>query len=282
MYAEKTGRSNFEESTEEKKPLTPEQVAEQKALLKAKLAARRAERNEVEKVQTVDREKARRTMGKEMTATREKMEADKRAREYKALRKEKEDAKRERERLRAELAKDKAERKSRGGKLAGRLSADGYNPAGLSASMAKDFDAQDRAAAAAAADAPADAKPTAPAAPLGAPREEVVDRAIASINQYRVGGDGGKCLKILLAYTTNLAKDPDDERFRHIKLDNNAFKSKVAPLRGGVSLLKAVGFVKNDDAGVLEIAREAVDVAFVEATKMKLSAAYQSYTKANA
>lgn len=285
MYAEKTGRSNFEESSEEKKPLTPEQVAEQKALLKARLAARRAERGEAEKAQTVDREKARRTMGKEMNAMREKMEQEKRQREYRAIRKEKEDAKRERERLRAELAKDKAERKSRGGKLAGRLSADGYNPAGLSAAMAKDFDAEDRAAAQQSkAHGEGSAAPRAAAtaaAASGPPREETVDKAIASISNYKVGGDGGKCLKVLLAYTTNLVKDPDDERFRHIKLDNNAFRTKVAPLRGGVSLLKAVGFVKDDDAGLLEIAREAVDVAFVEATKLKLSAAYQQYTKAN-
>lgn len=47
MYAEKTGRSNFEESSEEKKPLTKEEIAEQKERLKQKLAERRAQREEV-------------------------------------------------------------------------------------------------------------------------------------------------------------------------------------------------------------------------------------------
>ena len=36
----------------------------------------------------------------------------------------------ERERLRAEIAKDKAERKARGGKLTGKLGVEGYAPAG--------------------------------------------------------------------------------------------------------------------------------------------------------
>ena len=47
MYAEKTGRANFSESTEEKKALTKEEIAAKKAALQAKIAARRLERNEV-------------------------------------------------------------------------------------------------------------------------------------------------------------------------------------------------------------------------------------------
>jgi len=46
-YAERTGRSNFEESTEEKKALTPEEVAAKLEALKAKIAAKREERGEV-------------------------------------------------------------------------------------------------------------------------------------------------------------------------------------------------------------------------------------------
>jgi len=50
MYAERTGRSNFEESTEEKKPLTPEEIAAKKRELQQKLAARRAERETVRRI----------------------------------------------------------------------------------------------------------------------------------------------------------------------------------------------------------------------------------------
>jgi hypothetical protein len=47
MYAERTGRSNFEESVDEKKPLTKEEIAAKMEALKEKIAARRAERGEV-------------------------------------------------------------------------------------------------------------------------------------------------------------------------------------------------------------------------------------------
>jgi len=47
MYAEKTGRSNFAESTEEKKPLTEEEKAAKLLELKAKIAAKREAAGEV-------------------------------------------------------------------------------------------------------------------------------------------------------------------------------------------------------------------------------------------
>jgi len=49
LYAEKTGRSNFAESTEEKKKLTPEEVAAKLEALKEKIALKRAESGEVVK-----------------------------------------------------------------------------------------------------------------------------------------------------------------------------------------------------------------------------------------
>jgi uncharacterized UBP type Zn finger protein len=46
-YAEKTKRSNFEETGDEKKALSPEEIAAKKAALKEKLLQRRAENEEV-------------------------------------------------------------------------------------------------------------------------------------------------------------------------------------------------------------------------------------------
>ena len=119
------------------------------------------------------------------------------------MKKEKEDAKRERDRLRAELAKDKAERKARGGKLAGRLAAEGYNPAGLSASMAQE-DAKAHAAEAAelAAKAVAAGGGNSSATKNDTSfasveeRAEAVDKCIESLMKYKVGGDGGNALKV--------------------------------------------------------------------------------------
>jgi len=226
-------------------------------------------------------------MGKEMSKTREQMESEKRARDFRAMKKEKEDAKRERDRLRAELAKDKAERKARGGKLAGRLAAEGYNPAGLSASMAQE-DAKAHAAEAAelAAKAVAAGGGNSSATKNDTSfasveeRAEAVDKCIESLMKYKVGGDGGNALKVLNAYTKNLSQKPEEDKFRTIKLDNNAYKSKVATLRGGTRLLQAIGFVKDDDRGVLELSVEDRDLDLITQTHQKVQAAYQQCLKA--
>mmetsp|Transcript_9186 Transcript_9186/g.28164 ORF Transcript_9186/g.28164 Transcript_9186/m.28164 type:complete len:282 (-) Transcript_9186:888-1733(-) len=128
LYATKTGRTNFEECTEEKKALTEEEKAQKVKELKELAARRRAEREGVEKVDEIEAEKKRREQGKEAHQTKEQLEKKARLREIERVRREKLDEKRERERLRAEIAKDKAERRARGGKLAGKLSVDGYAP----------------------------------------------------------------------------------------------------------------------------------------------------------
>jgi len=274
MYAEKTGRSNFEESTEEKKPKTAEEVAAEKERLKQLLAERRQARETGEAVDEIQREKQRRMMGKEMTKTREEMEKEKRMREYAKMKKEKEAARRERERLRAEIARDKAERKAHGGKLNSVLGAGGYNPAGTSARVAKELSSEQ--------DAPGGASSSSSSAVAMDPaaKRQMVDQSIATLSKYTVGGDGGKALKVLLAYTRNIEENPKEEKFRHIKLENNAFKTKVAPLRGGLSYLKAIGFVRNDAAGVMELTEGNIDMELLRESKEKLAAAHQAYLKA--
>ena len=128
LHANKTGHSDFEESTEHVKPLTPEEKAKKIEEIKELLKLKRAEREAAEKVDDVQREKSRRLMGKEMAKTREQMEIEQRKRDAMVRKREKEAAKRERERIRAELEKDKLERKANKGKLSSRLGVDGYNP----------------------------------------------------------------------------------------------------------------------------------------------------------
>jgi hypothetical protein len=130
VYAEKTGRTDFEECTEEIAPLTPEEVAQKKADLMSKIAAKRAGREEDEKKQAIVSEKARREMGQQMVAAKEQLERDERKRVAYLKKKEKMDAISERKRLQDEIAKDKAERRARGGTLQGKLGVEGYAPAG--------------------------------------------------------------------------------------------------------------------------------------------------------
>lgn len=70
LHANKTGHSDFEESTQLMKALTEEEKKAKIEEIKGLLKAKRAQREEAEKEENVDREKQRRFMGKEMAKVR--------------------------------------------------------------------------------------------------------------------------------------------------------------------------------------------------------------------
>lgn len=72
FHAAKTGHSNFSESTDEKKPLTEEEIKEQARLLEEKMKQKRKEREEKERRDELEREKRRIQSGKEIAAMKEK------------------------------------------------------------------------------------------------------------------------------------------------------------------------------------------------------------------
>lgn len=202
LHANKTGHSDFEESTQSVKPLTAEEKAAKIEEIKRLLKEKRAEREEAEKVDHVEREKARRFMGKEMAKTREQMEIEQRKRDAQARKREKLEVKRERERIRAELEKDKMERRANKGKLHSTLGVDGYNPSAIQ------YDDDDT-------NEPAAQRPK-----KSNPEIAKIDEYIKKVSSYRAGGDGGKCLKILKAYVGNAADNPDDDKFKTINTEN--------------------------------------------------------------
>ena len=248
-------------STQAVVPLTAEEKAAKIAEIKELLKAKRAERESAEKVDETDREKQRRFMGKEMAKTKEQMEVEARKREAQLRRKEKEDFKRERARLRAELAKDKAERQAHHGKLTSKLGVDGYHPDGVQYDV----------------DTPNDQE-----AAQHQPKKlkfdvAKIDDYISKVSQYRAGGDGGKCLKVLKAYVGNAADHPDDEKFKTINTENKVFKAKVKPFIGAKQLLMAVGFQQPEGSTGTLVLSEHADHQLLVDTKAKLEAAIVTY-----
>ncbi|CAM9164716.1 unnamed protein product [Hapterophycus canaliculatus] len=281
LHAAKTSHSEFSESTDAVKALTPEEKAAKMARMKELIAARRAARGEEEKVDHVKREKARRTMGKEAAKTKEEMQAIARKNEVARLRKEKQAFEQERARLKAEIAKDKAERKARGGKLSTKLGVDGYKPAAAQGVYGGSSAAGSPAGGAAAPDTPPDAVVPEPAAAKPENSEEKMMKAVDMLARQTVAGLGGTAMKTCMAYIKNALNKPEEEKFRSINLDNNAYKNRVATCIGGTALLKAVGFVK--EGSRLFMSMEARDEALLTNAKEKLEAALASYipTKAS-
>jgi len=258
LHASKTGHADFSESTEEVKPLTPEEKAAKVAEIKALVKAKRAERDEKEKADNSISEIQRRSMGKQMAKTREQMEIDERKRANQLRKKEKLEEKRERERLRMELAKDKAERMANKGKLSSKLGVDGYNPDAIQ------YDGDG--------DTVMDAEVPKKRAKVDAAK---IDDYISKVSSYRAGGDGAKCLKVLKAYVGNLVDHPDDERFRSINMENKAYIGRVKPFIGAKNLLMAIGF--KQEAGSKTLVMEEVNGDLLASTREKLEKALQAF-----
>jgi len=272
LHANRTGHSDFEETTERKKPLSPEEKAAKILEIKSLLKAKRAERELVEKAEDVDREKQRRFMGQEMSKTREQMEIEERKRMANTHKREKENAIKERARIRAELEKDKRERMANKGKLSSKLGVDGYNPDAIQydypgAGGGGGADTKGEGAAGAA-----------PKTKKAPPSVAKIDEYVAKVSSYRAGGDGGNCLKILKAYLGNVTKNPDDPKYRRINTENKAYKTKVKPLLGAKPLLLCVGFVPTKDGTAMELAEDA-DMAVLKMAEEKVDAAYVKYMK---
>ncbi|KAG7368657.1 PUB domain containing protein [Nitzschia inconspicua] len=261
LHANKTGHSDFEESTTAVKPLTAEEKAAKIAEIKELLKAKRAEREEAEKVDHIEREKQRRFQGKEMAKTREEMEKEQRKREALARKREKQDAKRERDRIRAELEKDKRERAANKGKLQSTLGVDGYNPSAIQYDNTPDGDE------------PLAQKPKT----SGSASAAKIDEYITKVSSYRAGGDGGKCLKVLKLLVGNAADNPGEEKFKKINTETNAYKSKVKPFLGAKSLLLAVGFAPKDNDPTHLVLKDDADSQLLKDTKEKLEKALVAY-----
>lgn len=58
------------------------------------------------------------------------------------------------------------------------------------------------------------------------------------------------CINLIKTYISNILKNPSEEKFRRIKKENNAFKTKVDDCFGGITALNEAGF-KDDGSGYL-------------------------------
>ena len=266
LYAERTGRTDFEESYEEVAKRTPEELAAAQAALKAKIAKKRKEREEAEKKRLQEAERKRRAGGKNSGSVREEMLARQRKIQMQERRKEKQRQAAERERLRAEIAKDKAERKARGGKLTGKLSAEGYAPAGQNLTAQASAEKAER-------EANERRNILAQAGVKGfqteMPREERLAKALKALGMQRARDAGKIALKTATGMLRRVLKDPNEAKFRSVNLQNEVVRRKVTSRPGGMNLLIASGFKCNEETQKLEMDKADIDAAWIESVLEK-------------
>jgi len=113
FHAAKTQHSKFSESTDEKKPLTAEEKAEQLKRIDEKLKVKRAERELREKEEAIVNERSRIKHGKEILEAKRRNEEMQMKEIAEARRREKLEEKQARERVRAQIEADKIARKAK-------------------------------------------------------------------------------------------------------------------------------------------------------------------------
>ncbi|XP_039020507.1 UBX domain-containing protein 1-like [Hibiscus syriacus] len=69
-----------------------------------------------------------------------------------------------------------------------------------------------------------------------------------------------RAIQTLLIYVRNVAKSPDEEKFRKIRLGNPKFQERVGSLRGGIEFLELCGFEKSEGNKFLVFPRDKVDI----------------------
>jgi hypothetical protein len=252
LYSERTGRTDFSETTEEKKPRTAEELKADTARLKELIKKKRAEKELAEKKRQREAEIARRQSGKQSGTIKEEMEAKQRKIMYAKQKKEKKLQAMERERLRREIAKDKAERKARGGKLAGKLSAEGYAPAGnnLNAKeqaeqikLQKEREMEERR------------KILAKGGVKGfveeMSKEERLEKALKALSIQKARDAGKIALMTIRKMLHRININPTEDKYKTINLNNDTFRRKVLSKPGGLNLLLSAGFVKTNDEKIV-------------------------------
>ncbi|KAG8835597.1 hypothetical protein FRC17_002189 [Serendipita sp. 399] len=116
FHAEKSGHDQFEESTEEIKPLTEEEKNQKLAELREKMAEKRAKKNVVEEEERKANEALRRKAGKDTGQLRQEMKAKEAIKEAEQRRKDKVEDAKARAAVKAQIEADKRARAEKAAK----------------------------------------------------------------------------------------------------------------------------------------------------------------------
>lgn len=83
--------------------------------------------------------------------------------------------------------------------------------------------------------------------------------------EIRQPGVAKTCLKTVATFIKNAQKDPTNEKFRKVNLDNAAVQTRVAKVNGGLTILKAVGFKMAEDGSNTLVINDIDDAVLVNA-----------------
>ncbi|XP_050215845.1 uncharacterized protein LOC126666952 [Mercurialis annua] len=230
-----------------KPSLTPEEMKRKAQELKERA---RKKKEEEEKRTEREKEKERIRIGKELLEAK-RIEDDNERKRVIALRKaEKEEEKRAREKIRQKLEEDKAERRRKLG-----------------------LPAEDPATAKPSAPVVEEKKSSLPVRP--ATKAEQMRECLRTLKQTHKDDDAKvkRAFQTLLTYIGNVAKSPNEEKFRKIRVTNQSFQDRVGSLKGGVEFLELCGFEIIEGGEFLFLQRDKVEMAVLNSAGSELNSA---------
>ncbi|KAL0924397.1 hypothetical protein M5K25_005223 [Dendrobium thyrsiflorum] len=231
-----------------KKSLTSEELKMKAEELRERA---RKKKDEEERKMEREREKERIRVGKELLAAKRMEEDNERKRIIELRKAEKEEEKRAREKIRQRLEEDKAERRRKLG-----------------------LPPEDPAATKPTTIPPAEEKKSAlPIKPVT--KLEQMRDCLRSLKQNHKEDDAKvkRAFQTLLTYVGNVARNPNEEKFRKIRLNNATFQDRVGSLHGGIEFLEICGFEKQEGGEFLFLARDKVDMVVLNSAGSELNSA---------
>ncbi|GER28780.1 ubiquitin-associated domain-containing family protein [Striga asiatica] len=230
-----------------KPSLTPEELKLKQQELRERA---RKKKEEEEKRMEREREKERIRVGRELLEAKRIEEENERKRILALRKAEKEEERRAREKIRQKLEEDKAERRRKLG-----------------------LPVEESSAAKSSAPVVEEKKSFLPVRP--ATKAEQMRECLRTLKQNHKDDDAKvkMAFNTLLTFAKNVATNPNEEKFRKIRITNANFQERVGKLKGGIEFLELCGFEKMEGGEFLYLSREKVDIAVLHSAGSELNSA---------
>ncbi|XP_042516143.1 stress response protein NST1-like isoform X2 [Macadamia integrifolia] len=235
------------EASKPKPSLTPEEMKIKTQELREKA---RKKKEEEEKIMEREREKERIRAGKELLEAKRIEEENERKRLFFLRKAEKEEEKRAREKIRQKLEDDKAESRRK-------LGLPPEEPAAIKPPTP----------------VVEEKKISLPVRP--ATKAERMRECLRSLKQNHKDDEAKvkRAFQTLLTYVGNVAKNPTEEKFRKIRLNNPSFQERVGSLEGGIEFLELCGFEKIEGGEFLFLSGDKISMAVLNTAGAELNSA---------
>ncbi|XP_052210933.1 uncharacterized protein LOC127813874 isoform X2 [Diospyros lotus] len=222
----------------------PSQITEEVKLKAEELRDQRHNKKEKEEKKLErEREKERRRAGKELLEARRVQEENERKRFLALWKEEREQKKRERDIIRQKLWQDKAERRQGLG-----VPAEVLPPIEEASVLMHEKNGSQPSKSA--------------ILPVSATKADLMRDCLKFLKRNNMADEikVRRAFQTLLIYVRNVAKNPDEEKFRKIPFSNPAFQDRVGNMKEGIQFLELCGFEIAEGGKFLFLPKDKVDM----------------------